>query len=145
MDGSSRGIRKFMRENIVGAKAFHPHLILFFSSSPSSLHCTINLRNDIMTMTLTDFAKDNPQAHISTELRGAKHPFVRATYASGKSKTVGVKNLSSEEVEKQVAFLRNQKGFKVCVKQKPLEIHSLYSCYLVFNKLSISLSIVCST
>ena len=67
-------------------------------------------------MMTTDFAKDNPQAHISTELRRAKHPFLRATYLSGKSKTIGVKNLSMEDIEKRVKFLQNQKGFKVYTK-----------------------------
>lgn len=65
-----------------------------------------------------EFAKNNPQAHIGTELRRAKHPFVRATYLSGKSKTIGVKNLSVEDIEKMVKFLQNQKGFKVHTRHK---------------------------
>lgn len=76
-DGSSRGMRKYLRENIV------------------------------------DFAKQNPQAHISTELKRSKHPFMRATYANNKSKTIGVKNYSPEQIAKSVRFLADQKGFKV--------------------------------
>jgi hypothetical protein len=44
LDGSSRGIREFIRQNVV------------------------------------DFAKNNPETIVSTQIKRAKHPFVRALY-----------------------------------------------------------------
>jgi hypothetical protein len=102
LDGSSRGAREYLRESIVV------------------------------------FANQNPQAKVSTEIKRSRHPFLRATYCksscsikykstliisfsfciivvNGNSKTIGVKNLTPEEIDKQAQHLRNQIGVKVFI------------------------------
>jgi large subunit ribosomal protein L43 len=76
-DGSSRGIRDWMRENLV------------------------------------DFAKSNPALKVETQLKRATHPFVRAYYANGNDKTIGLKNLDAEDIDDYIFDLRSQIGRKI--------------------------------
>ena len=50
---------------------------------------------------------------IVTEVKRAKHPFLRGEYMNGNTKTIGIKNLDVEEINSYVADLRNQIGRKV--------------------------------
>ena len=50
------------------------------------------------------------QAACTTEVRRGGDPHVVATYANGKSKTVGLKNASAETAERQLEWLRTEKG-----------------------------------
>ena len=76
LDGSSRGVREWMKSHLV------------------------------------DFAALNPAMSVQTELKRAVHPFVRGYYENGNSKTIGIKNLDSDEINDYVFDLRNQIGRK---------------------------------
>ena len=76
-DGSSRGIREWMRADLV------------------------------------KLAQENPQITFRTELKRAVHPFLRGVYVNGNSKTICVKNVTSEKVQSYALDLRNQFGRKL--------------------------------
>ena len=76
-DGSSKGVREWMRTNLV------------------------------------QFAKNNPDLAVTTELKRCVHPFVRGNYENGNTKTICIKNLQPENIEGYVNDLRNQIGRKV--------------------------------
>jgi large subunit ribosomal protein L43 len=63
-----------------------------------------------MSNNLVTFAQQNPELTVRTELKRAVHPFVRGHYVNGNSKTIGIKNLSTDEVHNHVLHLRNQIG-----------------------------------
>lgn len=77
LDGSSRGVRDWMRTNLV------------------------------------TLASTNPELEIKTELKRAVHPFLRASYKNGNTKTICIKNLPVEEIQTYALFLRNQIGRRV--------------------------------
>ncbi len=62
---------------------------------------------------LIPFAESNPDLTIRTVLKRNEHPFLRGTYQVGTNKTIGIKNLSPEDIEGYVYDLRNQVGRKV--------------------------------
>jgi hypothetical protein len=74
-----------------------------------------------MSTDLVNFAKANEYKDantetgliIKTELKRCCHPFLRGYYLNGNTKTIGIKNLSVEEIDKYVLHLRNQIGRKV--------------------------------
>jgi hypothetical protein len=76
-DGSSRGIREWMGNNLL------------------------------------NFAKQNANLQIKTELKRAKHPLLIGQYENGNSKTICIKNLDVSTIESQVSLLRNQIGRRV--------------------------------
>lgn len=78
LDGSSKGIREWMKINLVL------------------------------------LAERNPDLAIRTELKRAVHPFFRGIYLNGNSKTIGIKNLPSEDIHSYALDLRNQIGRRVC-------------------------------
>lgn len=61
---------------------------------------------------IVDFAKSNPTMEVETELKRAQHPFVRAYYANGNTKTIGLKNLEPDEIDSYIFDLRSQIGRK---------------------------------
>jgi large subunit ribosomal protein L43 len=63
--------------------------------------------------TLIPFAEKNPDLQIRTELKRARHPFLSGEYVNGNMKTIGIKNLSVEEIDDYIMDLRNQVGRKV--------------------------------
>ena len=65
-----------------------------------------------MRSSIIDFAKVNPDVEVETELKRATHPFARAYYANGNDKTIGLKNLSVDEIDSYVFDLRSQIGRK---------------------------------
>lgn len=62
---------------------------------------------------LVQFARENPEIEIRTELKRAVHPFLRGVYHNGNSKTICVKNLEPEGIKDYAMDLRNQIGRKV--------------------------------
>lgn len=83
-DGSSKGIREWMRTNLV------------------------------------QFAQNNPDLAVKTELKRCVHPFVRGNYMNGNSKTICIKNLQPENITGYVNDLRNQIGRKVSLRLSSL-------------------------
>jgi large subunit ribosomal protein L43 len=79
-DGSSKGIREWIRLNIL------------------------------------PFAENNPDLFVRTNLKRNKHPCLVGAYRNGNIKTIGVKNLTVEEIDGYVLDLRNQVGRKVTEK-----------------------------
>ena len=77
LDGSSRGVRDWMRTSLV------------------------------------TLASSNPELEIKTELKRAVHPYLRASYRNGNTKTICIKNLPVEEIQTYALFLRNQIGRRV--------------------------------
>eukprot|EP00171_Calliarthron_tuberculosum_P017577 IDg17577t1 len=73
--GSSRGVREFIEEGLIG------------------------------------FAKKNPQINIATKLEPG-HPNVHAKYITGYEKNLALKNLTKDDVEARVQYLRNSLGCK---------------------------------
>ena len=65
-----------------------------------------------MKTRLVPLAEANPTLVIRTEKKRATHPFLRGVYLNGNEKTIGVKNLDSEEVHDFALDLRNQLGRK---------------------------------
>ena len=76
-DGSSRGIREWLRLNVV------------------------------------PFASKNPSLVITTEIKRAKHPYIKGLYANNNSKIICIKNEDVESIDDYILFLRNQVGKKV--------------------------------
>lgn len=66
-----------------------------------------------MRTSLVPLALGNPEVEIKTELKRSHHPFLRGTYKNGNSKTICIRNLPEEEIQKYALFLRNQIGRKV--------------------------------
>lgn len=85
-DGSSRGIRDWMRTELVA------------------------------------LASTNPELTIRTELKRSTHPFLQGNYVNGNTKTIGVKNLTVEDIQNYALDLRNQHGRKMGKKgyKKPV-------------------------
>jgi len=75
-DGSSRGVREWIRTQLVG------------------------------------IAQNNSEMQIKTEVRRSAHPFLRGIYQNGNIKTIGIKNLTPEEIHSYFLDLRNQIGRK---------------------------------
>ena len=67
---------------------------------------------------LFDFARANPDITVITELKRGptNHPYLRGTYMNTNSKTIGIKNLTVEEIDNYVKFLRNQIGRRVSLE-----------------------------
>lgn len=76
LDGSSRGVREWIKKDLVG------------------------------------LATENPQLIMRTEIKRAKHPYLRGIYANGNEKTIGTKNLTTDEINNYFLDLRNQIGRK---------------------------------
>lgn len=76
-DGSSRGIREWIRTSLV------------------------------------DYAQNNPETMIKTELKRNKHPIFRAYYKNTNVKVICVKNLQPTQINEYAQFLRNQIGRRV--------------------------------
>ena len=66
-----------------------------------------------VTSNIRDFAAQNPTMQVETELKRAQHPFIRAYYANGNDKTIGIKNLEMEEIDDYIYDLRSQIGRKM--------------------------------
>ena len=66
-----------------------------------------------MRANLVDFASKNPDTTIVTEIKRNRHPVFSGKYANGNSKTVCIKNLSTNGVNDFALFIRNQIGYKV--------------------------------
>jgi len=61
---------------------------------------------------LVQVAQSNKDMTIKTEVKRAVHPYIRGIYQNGNIKTIGIKNLSSEEIHDYFLDLRNQIGRK---------------------------------
>ena len=68
---------------------------------------------DWMRTSLVPLALGNPELEIKTELKRSHHPFLRGSYKNGNSKTICIRNLPEEKIQKYALFLRNQIGRKV--------------------------------
>lgn len=66
-----------------------------------------------MRLNLIKFATDNPDLKVVTEKKRCVHPFVRGTYLNKNSKTICIKNIEPEAIQKYIFDLRNQIGRKV--------------------------------
>jgi large subunit ribosomal protein L43 len=66
-----------------------------------------------MQTNLVKFAENNPNLVVKALKKRAKHPCLTGVYLNGNSKTIGIKNLSTEEIQSHVLHLRNQIGRKV--------------------------------
>ena len=66
-----------------------------------------------MRTSLLPLAVGNPELEIKTELKRSVHPFLRGSYRNGNSKTICIRNLPVEDIQKYALFLRNQIGRKV--------------------------------
>ena len=77
LDGSSKGIREWMKSDLV------------------------------------KLANENPSLILRTEVKRAKHPFLRGIYVNGNEKVIGVKNESPEVIHDYALLLRNQIGRKM--------------------------------
>ena len=69
-----------------------------------------------MRMFLSDylphFAREHPHVEISQSVAPGRHPYVRASYKCGRSRTVSVKNDEPGEILRQVMNLRSTIGRK---------------------------------
>jgi len=101
IDGSSKGIREWVCDCLI---------ILY------SFIIAYQMRTDLIRFANENQYKD---AHtesglvIRTELKRCCHPFLMGKYLNGNSKTICIKNLSTDEIQEYVLFLRNQIGRKV--------------------------------
>ena len=59
---------------------------------------------------LPQFQKQYPDIIVEAEDDAYLHPFVTATYANGKRKTIWLRNKQVEEVKEIISSLRNQSG-----------------------------------
>jgi hypothetical protein len=68
-----------------------------------------------MADNLVTFAAANPSIAIRTEIKRGptNHPFLRGEYLNTNVKTIGVKNLSTDDINDHVLLLRNQIGRRV--------------------------------
>jgi large subunit ribosomal protein L43 len=69
-----------------------------------------------MGNSLLNFAKQNGNLQIKTELKRAKHPLLIGQYENGNSKTICIKNLDVPTIESHIALLRNQIGRRVSIE-----------------------------
>merc|ERR1712000_25126 len=67
---------------------------------------------EFIEKTLPQFEQKNPHVQVETQFRNAKHPYVQGKYLNGTEKTIDLRNKTPDAIEKQIMFLRNQKGFK---------------------------------
>lgn len=66
-----------------------------------------------MRKNLIQFASNNPDVAVKTELKRCVHPYVRGNYLNGNTKTICIKNLEPAAINGYVDDLRNQVGWKV--------------------------------
>ena len=94
LDGSSKGIREWMKSDLV------------------------------------KLANENPSLILRTEVKRAKHPFLRGIYVNGNEKVIGVKNESPEVIHDYALLLRNQIGRKMSSTGyvKPVRDEKLCCC-----------------
>ena len=68
------------------------------------------LRRSSTIKASTSASSDDAETAFATFVKRGRDPHVRATYANGNSKTVGLKNLSALECERHCEALANEKG-----------------------------------
>ena len=61
---------------------------------------------------LISWCNEHPMVNVSAEVKSGRHPVLIAKYLNGNERVVGVKNLSSEEIDKHMTLLRNSIGLK---------------------------------
>ena len=66
-----------------------------------------------MKLNLITFANNNPDIKIKAILKRNKHPYLQGIYDNKNTKTIGIKNVDADVVNRFVLDLRNQIGKKV--------------------------------
>ena len=70
---------------------------------------------DFVEKALPAFREKFPQYEVATEVLRGKHPYVKGEYTKGKSRVVGVKNLSTTDIEFHVTNLRRHTNDKATI------------------------------
>lgn len=65
---------------------------------------------------LPEFQKLNPQIQVETQILRNRHPVVQGEFSNRTVHPVGVKNLSAQDIMKNVAWLRSNGGRKATTK-----------------------------
>ena len=79
------------------------------------------VREYIQSGKIVSFATQNPTVQVEATLRNGKHPFVKASYLTGFSKQVCVKNEDVERIEKVIKMLNDSSGRKITKISNPVK------------------------
>jgi hypothetical protein len=85
---------------------------------------SLGVRSLLESQALDELLKISPQLKFEAVVSSGRHPYLETEYVNGWSRTIGLKNLSSEEVLAAITRARNQIGAKAKKHSGPKVVSS---------------------